>query len=59
MEQMENDNFLLKGANVKIQKKATDNVIKSNKCQQCDYASSHAGNLKKHLKTHSGNGGKY
>ena len=25
-----------------------------NKCNQCDYASSRAGNLKTHLKTHSG-----
>ena len=27
---------------------------KSNKCNQCDYASSQAGNLRAHLKTHSG-----
>ena len=27
---------------------------KSNKCNQCDYASSNAGNLRTHLKTHSG-----
>ena len=27
---------------------------KTNKCNQCDYASSEAGNLRKHLKTHSG-----
>ena len=27
---------------------------KSNKCNQCDYASSHAGNLGTHLKTHNG-----
>ena len=26
----------------------------SNKCNQCDFASSQAGNLKKHMKTHSG-----
>ena len=26
----------------------------SNKCNQCDFVSSHAGNLKRHLKTHSG-----
>ena len=38
----------------KIQKKKSDNVIKSKKCNQCDYASSHAGHLKTHLKTHSG-----
>ena len=27
---------------------------KSNKCNQCDYASSRAGHLRTHLKTHSG-----
>ena len=27
---------------------------KSNKCNQCDYASSQAGHLRQHLKTHSG-----
>ena len=30
------------------------NVVKSNKCNQCNYASSHAGHLRTHLKTHSG-----
>ena len=27
---------------------------KSNKCDQCDYAFSHTGDLRRHLKTHSG-----
>ena len=55
MEQpLENFDFSLKDANVKILKKRTDNAIKSNKCNQCDYASSQAGNLRSHLKTHSG-----
>ena len=27
---------------------------KSNKCNQCDFASTRAGNLRTHLKTHSG-----
>ena len=27
---------------------------KSNKCNQCDYASSEQGDLRRHLKTHSG-----
>ena len=43
MEQnLENYDFGLKDANVKILKKNTDNVIKSHKCNQCDYASSQA-----------------
>ena len=33
--------------------KMTNNVIKSNKCNQCDYASSQSGHLMTHLKTHS------
>ena len=52
--QMENYDFVLKGANVKIPKKTTDNIIKSNKCNQCGYASSRAGDLRQHLKIHSG-----
>ena len=31
-----------------------NNVMKSNKCNQCGYASSQTGDLRKHLKTHSG-----
>ena len=54
IEQMENYDFVLKGANVKIPKKTTDNVIKSNKCNQCDYASSRGSTLGQHLKTHNG-----
>ena len=53
MEQnLENYDFGLNDANGKILKKNTD--IKSHKCNQCDYASSIAGNLSRHLKTHSG-----
>ena len=54
IEDMENYEFDLKDANVKIPKRATGNAIKSNKCNQCDYESSHAGNLRTHLTTHSG-----
>ena len=54
MEQTGNCDFDLKGATVKILKKTTDNVIKSNKCNQCQYASSSASHLRTHLKTHSG-----
>ena len=53
-EQMDYCDFVSKDANVKILRKTTDNVIKSNKCNQCDYASSRAGDLRKHLKMHSG-----
>ena len=53
MEGMESFKFGLKDANVKILKKTIKNVIKSNKCNQCDYASSHTGNLRAHLITHS------
>ena len=51
---LKNYDFGLKDANVKILKKNPDNIIKSHKCNQCDYASSRAGNLRTHLKTHSG-----
>ncbi len=32
----------------------TDNVIKSNKCDQCDFPSSQADSLEIHMKMHSG-----
>ena len=55
MEQnLKNLNFGLQDANVKIMKKNIDNVIKLHKCNQCDFASSHTGSLRRHLKTHSG-----
>ena len=47
-------NYGLENAHVEIRKKNTDNIIKSNKCNQCDYASSQTGHLRTHLKTHSG-----
>ena len=54
IEQIEIYDFVLKDAIVIILKKMTGNIIKSNKCNQCDYASSQAGNLRTHLKKHSG-----
>ena len=54
MKQMENYNVSLKDANLKILKKTTDHATKSHKCNQCGYASSHAGNFSKHFKMHSG-----
>ena len=37
-----------------IPKRGSDGREKSNKCIQCDYVSSRARDLRKHLKTHSG-----
>ena len=55
MEQHLDNNYLgLKEANVKMVKKKTDKVVKSNKCNQCEYASSRADHLRTHLKIHSG-----
>ena len=54
MEQTLNYDFGLLDANQKILKKNIKNVKKSNECNQCDYVSSRAGNLRTHLKTHSG-----
>ena len=51
---MANYDFVLKNANVKIPKKTTYNENKSNKCNQCDYASSRADHLRTHLNTHRG-----
>ena len=51
---LQNYDFGLKDANVKIRKKNIDNVIKSHKCNQCNFASSRAGSLRRHLKMHSG-----
>ena len=53
MKQMKIYDIGLKDANVKMQKQ-TGNVIKSNKCNQCDYASSRPSDLRTHLKIHSG-----
>ena len=53
-ENLENDVFGLKEANVKILKKNTDNIIKSHGCNQCNFVFSHTRNLRTHLKTHSG-----
>ena len=46
--------LVLKDANMEMLNKNTNYVIKPNKCNQCDYASAKEGNLKRHLKTHSG-----
>ena len=50
----ENYDLGLKDANVKSLKKNADSLKKSYECNQCQYASSHKGHLRTHLKTHSG-----
>ena len=51
---------VLKVPQIGLQTPASDRVKetytgeKSNKCKQCDYASSQAGDLRTHLKTHNG-----
>ena len=49
-ETFENENLSLKDSLVK----KTYNAIKSNKCNQCDFASIQAGDLRRHLIIHSG-----
>ena len=51
---LENDDFGFKADKRKTLKKKTDNVIKPNKCNQCDHSYSRADVLRRHLKTHSG-----
>ena len=54
-EQMDNCDFGLKDATLKNMMEMTDNVSKSkNKCNQSDFTSPHAGDLRRHLKTRSG-----
>ena len=49
------DDFSENSVNVDIPLRNTnDEGEKSNKCNQCDYASSWASHLRTHLKTHSG-----
>ena len=51
---VDND-FIESGVNEDIPFRNTnDEGEKSSKCNQCNYASSHAGHLKTHLKTHTG-----
>ena len=67
MDQILTDDFSESGVNVNVLLRNTNSggeisnkhlkthsEEKSNKCNQCDYASSRAGNLRTHLKTHSG-----
>ena len=49
---LEDYDFGLKDANVKNKK--SNEIIKTKKCNQCDYESSHTGHMRTHLKMHSG-----
>ena len=52
MEQnLEHDNSLQKNFSERVANQLEEN---SNKCNQCDFASIQAGDLRRHLKTHSG-----
>ena len=54
MEQnFENYDIRLTEANVENLKKNADKSIKSHRCNQCDFTSSHTSALGTHLKTHS------
>ena len=49
------EDFSESGVNVDVPLRKTNNeLVKLNKCNQCNYASSLAGNLRTHLETHSG-----
>ena len=55
MEQnFENYDIRLTEANVENLKKNADKSLKSHRCNQCDFTSSHTSALGTHLKTHSG-----
>ena len=47
--------FCESGVNVDVAclRNTKNEVVKSYECNQCNYASSHAGNLRTHLKTHN------
>ena len=49
-----NQDVSRKDANVEILMEKTNNVKKMYKCNQCQYTSSDASHLRRHLKTHSG-----
>ena len=49
-----NEYFSDSVVNVALPTENAKNADISKKCNQCDYASSDAGNLRRHLKTHSG-----
>ena len=51
---LENSALNEKDGNVKSLLKKTNKVVKSKKCNQCDFAYPQASYLRKHLKTHSG-----
>ena len=53
-EHKDNYDYGLKDENITILTKTNDNIIKANKCNQCGFAFSQPGDLRRHMKTHSG-----
>ena len=51
---IENYDLSIKTENVKSLVKNSNKAMKSNKCNQCNYSSSEAINLRRHLEAHSG-----
>ena len=49
-----NDDIVVIKAHMRVTNLKTHSGEKSNKCNQCDYASSQASHLRAHMKTHSG-----
>ena len=54
MEEMIQSDFSINYTNIKALMPKPNDEKKSNICNQCDYASSRAGNLKRHLTSHTG-----
>ena len=54
VEEMIQSDFSINYTNIKALMPKPNDEKKSNICNQCDYASSRAGDLKRHLKSHTG-----
>ena len=54
MDQNLEQQYLGKNTAIEIPIREADGRENTNKCNQCDFASSQAGDLRRHLRTHSG-----